>query len=134
MPFVTLMGTDRREGVCDRGKTVDCPTRTDVVDAIRRLDGQTYTQVYLEGQDRTMTVGGGNDGLYNVFIAIEVDCEFYNLLNPDALPTSQLMLVTGGQAGIFPASHCVELRIAIKAAETFYESGEPAETLQWQRV
>lgn len=134
MPYVTLMGMDKREGVADRGETVDRPTRAEMVDALCRLDGETYTQLYLEGAGRTMMVGGGNDGLYTVYIAVEVDREFYNLVNPDASPTSQLMLVTGGQVGIFPASRCVELKAALKAAEVFFERGEPAESLEWQRV
>lgn len=133
MGFVNLVESDKREGVQERLLGVEDPGIMDVLDAIRRLDGENYTVVSLEGNDglRRMTIGGGNNGFYNVYIAVDIDREFYNLLNPDALPDSLTTLITGGQAGNFPTTHCVDIQTAIKAAEVFFESGEPAPELQW---
>ncbi len=136
MTFVKLLESDKREGVHEGLNGIHDPRANDVLDAIRRLDGETYTVISLEGDDGStrMTIGGGNNGFYNVFIAMDIDLEFHNLLNKNAMPDLQIMLVTGGQAGNFPATHCVDLIVTIQAAVAFFDSGKPATNLDWERI
>jgi len=105
---------------------------------IRQLDGRAYTQVVLEGDGKALLIGGGNDGRYNVVLAVNIDEAFYNLLNPAAcadteLANTELKVVTGGQAGLFPTRQCVDLETTLKAAAVFFDTGKMAQDLVWER-
>jgi hypothetical protein len=133
MQFVENLTADKRVGVRDEGRTVSCESLESALNSIRQLDGRVRTQVILEGKDRALLIGGGNDGRYNVVMAVNVDEEFYNLVNPSGSLDRQLKVVTGGQAGLFAERQCVDLATALRAAEVFFYSGEPASDLAWER-
>lgn len=134
MPNVEILETDKCEGVRAQLNSIQNPSWDDVRDAIVRLDGLMFTTVCVSGNEgnRSLFVGGGNYGFYNVFIAVDIDREFHNLINPNAVNGADRILVTGGQPGRFQASHCVDQKLALQAAKHFYETGTPDANLNWQ--
>jgi hypothetical protein len=101
---------------------------------IRSLDGSKYTQVILsnEADDAFICIGGGNDGLYNVFITLDDNESFYDLLNPSGRQDHIIKLVTGGQLGDFEEDICVTIDKALAAAKALSMAGNVEETLAWK--
>ena len=133
MSFVKKIISDDWSGT--RSNNLESPGRTveEAIEAVKRLNGRNHTQVVLKGDDRVLIVGGGNEGRYNVVLAIGEDEEFRTLLNPESISSQDVIIVTGGQAGAFPQNQCVALDTAIAAVSEFFDSGEPSPALAWQR-
>jgi hypothetical protein len=101
---------------------------------IKSLDGSKYTQVILSNEldDSFICIGGGNNGFYNVFISLDDNESFYDLLNPSGKHDNIIQLVTGGQSGDFEEDICVTIDKALLASQKFYVSGKVEETLKWR--
>jgi hypothetical protein len=134
MPFANMLIADKRIGTRDHGGSRPFSSVDEALSAIRSLDGKTRTQVVLEGPDRALMIGGGNEGRFNVVLAVDVDREFFNLLNSGGSSTKEVVIVSGGQAGSFPENLCVDLTTTLKAAEEFFNTGEPSKELAWEHV
>ncbi|VWB48503.1 hypothetical protein BLA6863_02199 [Burkholderia lata] len=79
-----------------------------------------------------MTIGGGNDGRYVVFIASSFDAELLSLTTPEAPMEEAIELVAGGQRGSYPAQECVDRMTTAKAVAYFVSSGLADPQLCWQ--
>lgn len=101
---------------------------------IKSLDGSKYTQVILSNEldDEFICIGGGNYGLYNVFITLDDNESFYDLFNLNGRHDNVLKLVTGGQLGDFEEDICVTIDKVLLAAKTFCMAGRVEETLPWR--
>ncbi len=132
MTFVTRIYTDRRVGVRNDGRSVSGPSLNQVLDAVRRLDGEQFTELLLSGEKRNLTISGGNEGRYIAFISVNGDEAFYNLTNAEGNPKLELKVVTGGQVGSYSSRQVVPLSSVLTAARDFYESGQ-ASTLLWEK-
>jgi hypothetical protein len=110
-----------------------CENVQSAIDAVKSLDGRTTTQVVLEGDDKALLIGGGNDGRYNVVLAVNIDEAFFNLLNSHGSPDREVRIVTGGQAGLFPETQSVSLEAVLKAATYFFDSGGMNPNLAWEQ-
>jgi hypothetical protein len=101
--------------------------------AIRQLNGRNHTLAVLDSsEDRVMSVGGGTDGCYVVNVAVNVDEEFHNLVDPDKGP-GETKVVVGGQSGYYPSRICVDLESAIEAGRRFAEDGSLSDRLTWEK-
>jgi len=66
-----------------------------------------------------------------VYIADEND-NFWQLVNPDAKGLGDIEVVAGGQPGVYPAHHLVDLELAVRAAEEYAMKGHLASELTWE--
>lgn len=118
----------------DEGCMIENISWNDAENLIKSLDGKKFTQVIFsnEQEDAFICVGGGNNGLYNVFITLDDNESFYDLINSNVTNNEIIQLVTGGQLGDFESFICVSIVEVLKAVKTFYEKGIPDESLVWK--
>ena len=133
MAFVNEIITDMWVGARKQSDRVPCRDLSQVVNAIRKLDGDKYTEVILFGQGRTLIIGGGNKGRYVVVLTVGQDEAFQTLLNATPAVGDDIPVVVGGQEGLYPANQVVDLSAALQSSESFFESGEPAANMRWER-
>ena len=78
--YAKLLLYDNRE-TDDFEKDIELPSWEDVESIINRLDGNLTTEIILmdETEDNYLCIGGGNDGICNVYISKET-------LNKTTLP------------------------------------------------
>jgi Immunity protein Imm1 len=108
-------------------------TLEQAIGAIRQLDGKQRTMVTFEGPSRSMTIGGGNDGRYLVFIAYNIDEVFFLLTDPTKPSHTEVKIVAAGQTGLRPERQLVTRETAEDALRHFAISGEPSPLLTWER-
>ncbi|HEY6345535.1 MAG TPA: Imm1 family immunity protein [Bryobacteraceae bacterium] len=132
MPFIDKIVADNWKGAKNTNQKYTCRNVGDAIEAIERLNGRNFTQVVLKGKDAALIVGGGNGGRYSVELALGEDKDFYTLVNPKTTGDQDVTIVTGGQAGAFPANQCVSLAFVLKAVEDFFVHGQPSSALTWE--
>jgi hypothetical protein len=131
--YVTYFSVDKWVGPSDHGEELEAHSIRDIVSAIKNLNGRDRTNVILQSyKERSMTIGGGNEGRYIAFVTVDRDLKFYNLINPKAADGT-IDVVAGGQAGSFPARQVVDLRTVLKAAKYFAKFGRREPSLKWER-
>jgi len=118
----------------DVGGKIEAPDWLSVIVCIKELDGEIKTQVTLNGADDSIVfcVGGGNNSLYNVYIALNDGESIYTLVDYSKSKINKVSLVTGGQMGDFEEYLCVPLSLVLKAAKTFWETGQVDNELNWE--
>ena len=130
--YVTEIVEDNWTGNRKHTVRYECDDPAQVATAVRRLNGKNKTTViFVSRQRRSLTVSGGNDGRYIVYLAVGDDEQFYNLVNVSSR-NHELEVVTGGQCGLYPARRCVNLVVAIQAATQFAEDGSMLKSLTWE--
>ena len=115
-------------------KSIEFPTWEDIEKVINLLDGEYVTQITMDNgnEDDYLCIGGGNDGLCNVFISKNDNEIIYTLMNSDANDSLVHKLVTGGQEGDFEDKLCVSIEIAKCVAKMYYELGQMDDSFIWQ--
>jgi hypothetical protein len=109
------------------------PDRAKVLATLDRLDGKAFSStLFLLDDENYMSVGGGNDHRYVVFIAVNVDEKLYTLTNPDASNDETVDVVVGGQSGSYPKNQVVDKEHARKALLYFFENGTADPGLSWE--
>lgn len=83
--------------------------------------------------NRSLIIGGGNEGQFSVVLTVGEDEQFFTLTDSTISSNDETTIVTGGQAGRFPRNQAIKLAAAITAVKSFFESGQPAASLTWQR-
>ena len=112
------------------------PTLTQVIKAVRRLNGKNTTMVILELQGKRLCIAGGTKGRYVGELTYGIDDAFYTLLNssePVKPGDAEVELVTGQQAVTVPPREVLDLQIVLKAAEHFADHGTMCSTLIWRK-
>ena len=125
---------DEWENNVDIGGMIEDLTLDIAEKLIKSLDGSKCTQVILSNEidDAFICIGGGNNGFYNVFITLDDNESFYDLINPSGRHDNILKLVTGGQLGDFEEDICVTIDKVLLASKTFCMVGKVEETLKWK--
>ena len=115
-------------------KSIDFPTWEDIENVINLLDGEYVTQIIMDNGNEAdfLCIGGGNDGLCNVFISKNDNEIIYTLMNSDADDSLVHKLVTGGQEGDFEDKLCVSIDMAKRVAKMYYELGEMDASFIWE--
>ena len=115
-------------------KSIEFPTWEDIEKVINLLDGEYVTQITMDNgnEDDYLCIGGGNDGLCNVFISKNDNEIIYTLMNPYANDLLVHKLVTGGQEGDFEDKLCVPIEIAKCVAKMYYELGQMDASFIWE--
>jgi hypothetical protein len=109
------------------------PDRAKVLETLDRLDGKACSStLFLLDDDNYMSLGGGNDHRYVVFIAVNVDEKLYTLTTPDASSDETVDVVVGGQSGSYPKNQVVGKESARKALLYFCEHGKADPGLAWE--
>ena len=116
-------------------KSIEFPTWEDIEKVINLLDGEYVTQITMDNgnEDDYLCIGGGNDGLCNVFISKNDNEIIYTLMNSDANDSLVHKLVTGGQEGNFEDKLCVSIEIAKCVAKMYYELGQMDDSFIWEQ-
>ncbi len=97
-----------------------------VEDAIRDLNGRERNDLYLcptASDPETYLCVGGGGGRYVVTGSARSE-SFPTVVSGPGDDGGQELLVVGGQAGYYPRHWVVDLETALRAARSFYESGE----------
>ena len=123
-------------GVSKKDTVVENPTWEEVEGAVRALNNRNLNDLYLQParQDpETFLCIGGGDGRYLVSGSIGNE-EFPTVVDP-AKPSDVVEhLVVGGQTGDYAGNWIVDLETALRAARSFFESGDFGGDVQWERV
>ena len=120
------------DGCCEE-REYPCESIGQITAAIERLDGKNHTSLIItRDDDRSLTIAGGNDGRYMVFVTVGVDEAFFNLVDPSKTTDKHVEVVVGGQAGEPSERQCVTRDMAIKAAMDFVTRGVMSEQLTWE--
>ena len=115
-------------------KTIEFPTWEDIEKVINMLDGEYVTQITMDNgnEDDYLCIGGGNDGVCNVFVSKNDNEIVHTLINPSAIDLVVHKLITGGQEGDFEDRLCVSTEIAKCVAKIYYESGQMDDSFIWE--
>lgn len=118
----------------DFEKCIECPVWEDVERVINKLDGKNTTQICMDhgNEDNYLCIGGGNDGLCNVFVSENDNEMIHTLVNSESKLSVMHKLVTGGQEGDFEDKICVSLRVAKIVAKRYYELGQLHDQYVWE--
>lgn len=114
-------------------KEMNSPNCEDIRQVINKLDGCTTTQItfYDETNDNHLCVGGGNNGICNVYISKDDGFIIKTLINPNH-DTNVYRLVVGGQWGDFEGNICVPIKIAKKAIIYYCKTGKECIGFIWE--
>ncbi|NWC91044.1 MULTISPECIES: Imm1 family immunity protein [unclassified Pseudomonas] len=108
------------------------PRESDLLSALDRLDGRAFSStLFFIDDENFMSVGGGRDNIYIVFVGIGVDQSLFTLINADSPDSGFCDVVVGGQSGSYPQHQCVDKETAKKALLHFGASGAPDSKLSW---
>jgi len=119
--------------VIAKHEEIENPDWSQVQQAICRLDADVRTAVTVSLEDGSHIGVGGGGGRFMVFYgtAFTEDEAYFTLIDPNKSEIEEENLVTGGQPGIFPANKIVNLEFALRAAQTFFETGRRDPELSW---
>jgi len=93
--FVVEMFADSSEGIERSGNILLNPSWEDIDAAIRKLNGEKYPIVKLQGKGEAhMAIGGGENGRYIVYATFNNE-EFFNLVSDDKTIGSVLLFISG---------------------------------------
>ena len=114
-------------------KQINSPCWKDVENLIDKMDGKNITQITMDNgeEDNYFCLGGGNEGLFNIFIS-ENDNEIVSTLINPTDDKNIYKLVTGGQEADFEGRLCVNTQIAKNAAKYYYENGIKCDDYLWE--
>ncbi|MGM1058386.1 hypothetical protein [Saccharothrix sp. Mg75] len=98
--------------------------------AVDALDNKVTTEVSVELDNGSYLLVGGGSGRYHVAYG-NVEDEYFTLWD-EARAGGEEELVTGGQLGVFDSATVVDKALALKAAETFLNSGVLDRGLTWK--
>lgn len=118
--IIEWRGTGYAEQVIPR------PPLERVLAAVRALDGEAHNDLYLFPKARTINpylcVGGGT-GRYLLTGVLPGD-RFPTLIDPSRPELPKVQLRVGGQVGLYPRNWIHPLNAALRAVETFWNTGE----------
>ncbi|WP_085688287.1 MULTISPECIES: Imm1 family immunity protein [unclassified Pseudomonas] len=108
------------------------PDQRELLSALNRMDGKTFSStMFFLDDENFMSIGGGAQNRYVVFIALDVDQKLFTLIDPDASSEESLDVVVGGQSGSYPQNQCVDKEIARQALMYFSAHGTADPGLTW---
>lgn len=119
-------GADRLDDV------VSHPDSAAIELALRRLDAEQSTELFIEAADGSSLIIGGGKGQYIGFVG-RSDEEIHNLICPQGSSERQVELCTGGQTGFYSERQVIDFGTALQAARTFAERGELDVSVAWER-
>jgi hypothetical protein len=115
------------------------PTLEEIIEIVLSLDGKNRTLVTIEGNDKKdnedfyMAIGGGNNGLYIVFISYRNNTEIYTLVDIEKSKIKYLEIKAGGEITYHPEYFCVSQEKTIAAIKYFYDKKIPDGSLNWEK-
>jgi hypothetical protein len=131
--FAKILSTDLWGGPTDVGDAdVSAPSWNQIETAIRALDGKRRTMVILGGDGEShLAIGGGSSNCFVVYMTFD-NMHFFNLLSRDRADKTATLFV-GGQHSQFPDNTVVDIALALRAAKTFAETGQPDPSCMWSK-
>ena len=132
--YVKRIYYDDYRDLTNINKIIDFPTWETVEGIIDLLDGRFVTQIMMDdgNEDNYLCIGGGNDGLCNVFISLNDNENIYTLIKPTTYLPIVHKLITGDQEGDFEDKICVSIENAKCVAKKYYELGQLDDSFIWE--
>lgn len=132
--YVKRLFFDEWKDLYNIEKCVECPTWEEIEKVINMLDGNNITQLTMDNgnEDNYLCIGGGNNGLFNVFVSENDNMDIFTLINTDFSPKVMHKLVTGGQEGDFEDKICVSIEAVKIVAKKYYELGQKDNSFIWE--
>ncbi|CAB3817711.1 hypothetical protein LMG26689_00293 [Achromobacter animicus] len=123
---------EMRQGDQEQTLAHESPTEGDLLAALDRLDGAVFSSTaFVIDDDTVMSIGGGGDGAYIVFISSGGDTRIHTLIDPAKSEDHDQDLVAGGQSGSYPQYQCVDRSKAASALLYFHAHGAASPDLNW---
>jgi hypothetical protein len=133
MSFARRLTTVRWHGAANVEDKVADPSEDQVERAVRALDQDAPTDLYIDGEDWwSMAIAGGGDH-FIVFLTNLLSGKRFDL-RAKRPESAAIHLITGGQRGRFPPEVAVTLSEALQAARRFVKDGRPDPALAWNEV
>ena len=108
------------------------PSWDEVADAIERLNGATFNDLFLQLADAVaetcLVVAGGPDA-FLVFVCV-ANQEFHEAIDPSAGDGSVTMVV-GGQQSTFRRRELIDREHALVAAHTYFDTATLDASITW---
>jgi hypothetical protein len=136
LPFVTRVYVEGRTGHKISDFEIDSPTLSQILEAIKMLNGKNTTMVILEMDGKNFGIAGGTQGRFTGELTYGIDDAFYTLLSstePAKPIEEELELVTGQQAVLVPPRQILNLSTILKAGRYFAEHGTMCPELFWEK-
>jgi Immunity protein Imm1 len=133
---VTRVHVEDRTGHKTSDVVIDCPTLTQVLDALKMLNGKNTTMVLLEMEGKNFGIAGGTAGRFTGELTYGIDDAFYTLLssrNPAKPDDEEIELVTGQQAVLVPQRQVLDRTTVLKASRYFVAHGTMCPELIWEK-
>ena len=111
------------------------PSWEQVLSAIMSLDGGRQSDMFFEAANGNMMCIGGGNGRFVVCTLTSRDSSTgvaAHLINPTAGDEVREGVVVGGCQTDITERYIVDSPITLKAAETFFLTGELESTLEWE--
>lgn len=107
------------------------PTWQELSQAIDRLGEAGRSMILLAGEEEVphLCIGGGKNGEYILYV-MHADGKCYAAVDPEGGEEPVAILV-GGDLKEFPARMCVGEATVLRAAKTFYRTGDLDESVAW---
>jgi hypothetical protein len=125
------MTVDNWIGAISKNMTLENAEWSDIEGATRMLNQSPYSQLVLRRGDGAELLLGGGNGEYVLSIS-ETEDKIANLVDDAKRGQPKTKVITGGQAGLFPAHYVVGLGVVLDALRGFIEEGRPIPRLTWE--
>lgn len=124
---------DKWTGNINNGESIDLSSAdfSIVLEKFTQLNQKEFTQLILGGDNDYLIVGGGN-GHYVCTFSTRDNDEFYNLVSEAATEDDDIDVVTGGQAGTFPAAIVVDKDAVLHALKYYFKNQKMSPDLRWE--
>lgn len=109
------------------------PDWKDVKNILLKLDGQNTSEITIDNgdEDNYLCIAGGNNGLFVLYVSLDDNEKFYNLLKPFSENKTN-RLITGGQWGDFEDRLCNNFESILEVAENYFRTGEISNKYEWE--
>ena len=126
--MITVYEEQRKGAIADTVEHSQASLET-CLEAIRRMDGFTRSQVTIRYMDNMILIGGGS---HEYIASVETSTAIHNLLGPLEEEDEFVEITVGGQACEFPLQYIVSFELIDSALRQLLE-GTTAE-LNWEVI
>jgi len=119
----------------DTSGDIDEPSLEELEQLVLRLNGKDCSDIILyrttDEATSSLVICGGVDGRVTAILQMDEDESFLHLCDVKG-GSAEFEQSIGGVATPLPIKYCVDKRLALQAARTFFEFGIPDSALHWE--
>jgi hypothetical protein len=118
---------NRNDESCIKNVSLDI-----IVNHLKKIDGAQYTEILLEQNTSSLSVSGGNFGLYIINYYDSNDNSY--LLKNDIKEDGEVMLVCGGQSAEFELKYCFKIGVVLNLLKDYFYEKDILSTYNWEMI